>query len=204
MALVVFTGGARSGKSAAAQSLARSRALDGVPVTVAVFARDDGTDPEFADRVARHRADRPATWTTIEAGDPLTWLEAVGADDLLVVDCLGTLLGLAMEDAYEACGGDALQLADPALLPDGYEAELASRFEPAVEALLARSGDTIVVTNEVGSGIVPGYASARLFRDVLGRANGRLVSAADAAYATMCGRLIDLRATPSSAKWPSD
>jgi adenosylcobinamide kinase/adenosylcobinamide-phosphate guanylyltransferase len=204
MALVVFTGGARSGKSSAAQQLASTRALDGHAVAVAVFARDDGSDPEFADRVARHRADRPAGWKTIEATDAASWLGLVGDHELLVVDCLGTLLGLAMEDAFSACGGTELQSADPTVLPVGYESAVDQRFVPIVDALIARGGDTIVVTNEVGAGIVPGYASARLFRDLLGRANGRLVSAADAAYLVACGRLVDLRELPVSAAWPQD
>jgi adenosyl cobinamide kinase/adenosyl cobinamide phosphate guanylyltransferase len=204
MALVVFTGGARSGKSSAAAALARTRAAEGREVTVAVFGRDDGSDPEFADRVAKHRADRPAGWKTVEAHGATGWLDQVAADDVLLVDCVGTMLGLAMEDAIAVCGDCALQHAAAESLPEGYEEAVVARFEPAVEELVRRVGDTIVVTNEVGSGVVPGYASARLFRDVLGRANGRLVSAADAAWFVTCGRLIDLSSAPGAAKWPED
>lgn len=204
MALVVITGGARSGKSSAAQRLAEARARDGALVVVAAFARDDGADPEFSDRVARHRAQRPASFTTVEATDALSWTTDVPEHALLVVDCLGTLLGLAMEDAFAACGGGELGDADPLALPDGYEEEVAARFEPAVEWLAARSGDTIVVTNEVGAGVVPEYASARYFRDLLGAANRRLVGAADAAYLAVCGRLLDLCELPGDATWPVD
>lgn len=204
MALVVITGGARSGKSTAAQMLAESRAELDAQVVVAVFARDDGSDTEFSDRVARHRADRPAAFLTLEATDATAWFSEVPPDALLVVDCVGTMLGLAMEDAFAACEGGALADADSAVLPAGFESALAERFAPAVEYLLNRAGDTIVVTNEVGSGVVPGFASARLFRDALGSTNRRLISAADAAYLVVAGRAMDLRALPGNITWPVD
>lgn len=206
MALVVFTGGARSGKSRAAQRLAAARAANGALVSVAVFARDDGSDPEFADRVAKHRADRPAGWKTIEAHSAAGWLAHADDGDVLVVDCLGTMLGLAMEDAYAAsvAADAALGEADPSVLPDGFEVALAARWDAALDALLARAGDTIVVTNEVGDGVVPAYAAGRLFRDLLGRANARLVAQADAAYLVVAGRLIDLAGAPTCVRWPED
>ena len=204
MALVVFTGGARSGKSAAAQSLAESRALDGHDVTVMVFGRESEQDPEFADRIRRHRADRPADWSTVEITS-LTALQARSTvPGLLVVDCIGTMLGLAMEEAYaDAAAGD-LQTADPGALPEGFAEAAEFRFGTALEAILGRRGDTIVVTNEVGDGIVPMYASSRWFRDRLGLANRALIAAADAAYLTVAGRLIDLSSLPGQARWPED
>ncbi len=60
------------------------------------------------------------------------------------------------------------------------------------------------MTNEVGDGLVPAYASGRLFRDVLGRANRMLVSRADRSYLTVCGRLVDLSALSASPAWPED
>lgn len=204
MALVVFTGGARSGKSSAAQSLAISRAADGHHVTVMVFGRDSEADPEFSDRIRRHRADRPATWTTVEVvslSEPLNGIDTPG---LLLVDCIGTLLGLAMEEAYAATSAGGLGSADPAALPEGFGESAESRFAPALEAILCREGDTIVVTNEVGGGIVPAFASSRWFRDRLGQANRTLVSEADSAYLTVAGRLIDLSSVSPEARWPED
>jgi adenosylcobinamide kinase/adenosylcobinamide-phosphate guanylyltransferase len=205
VALVVITGGARSGKSAVAQRLARSPAALGAHVTVVVFGRADTDDPEFAMRVARHRADRPRGFRTVEASDSAAWREAVPADGLLVVDCLGTLLGLAMEEAWTAAQ-DAGALADAAAdaLPEGVEAACEHAMSVTVEWLTARPGDTLVVTNEVGDGIVPSYASGRLFRDLLGRANRMLVACADAAYLVVAGRLIALGSLPDEALWPED
>lgn len=204
MALVVFTGGARSGKSSAAQSLAGARALDGGDVTVMVFGRDSSADPEFSDRIRRHRADRPAAWTTVEVSSLSEPLSGIDVPGLLLVDCIGTMLGLAMEHAYTDIAAGDLGSADPIALPAGFADSAESRFAPALESILRRGGDTIVVTNEVGSGIVPAYASSRWFRDRLGSANRTLVATADAAYLTLSGRLIDLSSLPADARWPVD
>lgn len=203
MALVVFTGGARSGKSAAAQALAVLRAADGVDVTVAVFGRGSD-DPEYADRIAAHRAARPVGWSTLEVADSAGWPTRVPNDRLLLVDCVGTMLGQVMEESFAAIQDASLGDAAADALPPGFADEFSARFEPLLSALLERAGDAIVVTNEVGDGIVPGYASGRFFRDELGRANRRLVERADAAYLCVAGRLIDLLALPQRAGWPDD
>ena len=70
--------------------------------------------------------------------------------------------------------------------------------------MIAREGDTIVVSNEVGDGLVPAYATGRLFRDLLGRANRRLIDAADSAWLVVAGRLVDLGALGHDAAWPED
>jgi adenosylcobinamide kinase/adenosylcobinamide-phosphate guanylyltransferase len=205
VALVVFTGGSRSGKSKAAERLALRRAASGQPVTVVVFGREHDSDPEFAERIARHRADRPAHFATLEASDPAAWREGAGVDSLVVLDCLGTLLGLVMEAAWESLAPQSALVDAPAdALPAGYEAACERGLADAIEWLLAREGDTIVVTNEVGSGPVPAFATGRLFCDLLGRANRRLVDVADASYACVAGRLIALDALSREASWPED
>lgn len=208
MALVVFTGGARSGKSMAASRLAAQRELDGGRVCVAVFGRERESDPEFGMRIERHRADRPAAWTTLEVAASDRWIERVPDDAVLVTDCLGTLLGLIMEERWPAApsadDGAGLLVAAADVLPNGYESTVRQHFDSAVGALIAREGDTIVVTNEVGDGIVPAYATGRLFRDLLGRANRAFVSAADSAYLCVAGRLIDLGSLARDARWPED
>ena len=206
MALVVITGGARSGKSTAAERLALVRQELGACVIVAVFGHSaHGNDAEFAQRIAKHRADRPQAFATLEGAADVDWLSHVDRDAVLVVDCLGTLLGRVMEDAWERLAADAsLNDADADVLPDRFEEAVAARFDVVVETLLARLSDTIVVTNEVGEGIVPAFATGRLFRDLLGRANRALVDGADAAYLAVAGRLIDLSALPREASWPQD
>jgi adenosylcobinamide kinase/adenosylcobinamide-phosphate guanylyltransferase len=206
MALVVITGGARSGKSAAAERLALSRQAAGSRVVVAVFGHSaDGRDEEFAQRIERHRADRPEGFVTLEAAISDDWWSLEDPRALLVVDCLGTFLGRVMEEAWEEAHGERdFSEADASLLPDGFEAECAARFDRATRELAARRGDTIVVTNEVGEGIVPSHASGRLFRDLLGRANRMLVGQAHGAYLAVAGRLLDLHTLPGEAAWPQD
>lgn len=213
MSLVVLTGGARSGKSAAALRLAERRALDCPTVAYAVFGRRD--DPEMSARIARHQAERPETFSTLEVELPeaLTWLDELngpdgleepGDDPLLVVDCLGTLLGLVMERVWVDAAQTDLADAAADVVPTGVASELDARFDEIVDALVQRAGDTIVVTNEVGMGVVPQWASARLFRDVLGRANRRLIASADRAYLCVAGRLLDLSALQPDPRWPED
>jgi adenosyl cobinamide kinase/adenosyl cobinamide phosphate guanylyltransferase len=203
MALVVFTGGARSGKSAAAQSLARLRSLDGQPVVAVVFGLADG-DAEMADRVAAHQAGRPPEFRVIEAKDSRSALNAVDPESLLLLDCLGTLVGMVMTEEWPS-GAEGHELVDAGSdLPIGYADAVEERVNRLVRELTARHGDTIVVTNEVGDGVVPAYASGRLFRDVLGRANRALVARADRSYLTVCGRLVELAALPTTPAWPED
>ena len=93
MALVVITGGSRSGKSRAAQSLAEELAERGADVVVAVFGRAS-SDDEMQRRVDAHRRSRPDTLRTLEVTASEAWMDTV-TESALVVDCLGTALGLA-------------------------------------------------------------------------------------------------------------
>lgn len=211
MALVAITGGARSGKSAVAQRMIARRAqATGAPVRVLVFGRADGSDPEFGERIARHRASRPASWQTVEVASVQGFVEALGFEGLVLIDCLGTLLGLVMEESY-ASSADAVDTPDGGLgeapahaLPVGYDSAVEASLGYVVTAVLSRSGDTVVVTNEVGDGLVPTHASGRLFRDVLGRANRTIVTASDSAFLCVCGRLVDLASLHDDANWPAD
>lgn len=202
MALVVITGGARSGKSRAAVKLAESRYAQGQPVVAAVFASE--SDAEMTERIARHRADRPEGFTVVEATGATGWLAQVPRGSLLVLDCLGTCLGRAMLEVWASTAAPGEDMSDAAQLPPGFVEEFEARSATLVDALASRVGDTIVVTNEAGSGIVPTYATGRVFRDELGRANAALVGLADAAYLATAGRLLDLSALPRDIAWPVD
>lgn len=195
MSLIVLTGGSRSGKSNVAATLAAECAS---PVTFVGFAHQ--IDGEMKRRVDMHRAKRPAEWLTVEARDSVEWTLRVG-DGVLLVDCLGTLLGLVMSEVYgEMTTGE---LTDAGDVPAGYETEVERRFAALVGWILRRWDHTIVVTNEVGDGVVPAHASGRVFRDVLGRANRSLIDRADVGYLVVAGRCIDLTEHPQHAKWPT-
>ncbi|MHB9004568.1 MAG: bifunctional adenosylcobinamide kinase/adenosylcobinamide-phosphate guanylyltransferase [Coriobacteriia bacterium] len=196
MSLVVVTGGSRSGKSNVAVTLGQECAG---AFTFVGFAHTEN-DPEMKRRVDMHRAKRPADWTTVEARDSVEWTLRVG-DGVLLIDCLGTLLGLVMSEVYsETSGGD---LNDSAEVSPGFESEVERRFAALVGWILRRWDHTIVVTNEVGDGVIPSYASGRVFRDVLGRANRSLIDRADVAYLVVAGRCIDLTEHPQQARWPN-
>ncbi len=197
MALVVFTGGARCGKSRAAVSLALSREALGYSVSFVTFGdREGGADALRA--IEKARRERPESFNTIEARTDPKWLEKVPDNDLLLIDCLdGYLESLIMwhDSLYEAAGDSIV---------DSGEAAIIKAFVELLSNLAARQGDTIVVTNEVGGGLDPIHDSARFFRDVLGIANRSLVEHADSAYLVVCGKLIDIKSLPNYAHWPED
>ena len=148
--LTLVIGGARSGKSRYAQSLARSGER---PVLFVATAAPE--DPEMAARIERHRADRPPHWKTIEA--PLEVVAAVrGADGVVLLDCV-TLWIANLLYHHRALEGGAR------------EAKILGEVE-ALAAVL-REKEAIAVSNEVGEGIVPESSLAREFRDLQGQAN---------------------------------
>ena len=168
----MLTGGARSGKSAAAVAAATA---SGAPVTFVATAEPG--DDEMAERIARHRAERPAHWTTVEAThDLISAVAKTDPVDTVIVDCLAIWAANRM-------------LKEPRPPDTEIEAE-ASRL---ADALAKRPGLALVVTNEVGSGVVPPTPLGRDFRDLLGTWSTRqVVRAADAAYLVVAGRLLPL------------
>ncbi len=175
MALTFITGPVRSGKSRFALHLAES---SGKRVTFVATAALYPDDAEWSERIARHRRERPAAWPTVECegevGRALAELPAAyGEGDLLLVDSLGTWLAAEMQRS----SGDALAECCRAL----------------VAAFAAARCSAIVVSEETGWGIVPEYASARTFRDALGRLNAEFARVADAAYLAVSGYALDLK-----------
>jgi adenosyl cobinamide kinase/adenosyl cobinamide phosphate guanylyltransferase len=164
--LVVLLGGARSGKSALAVRLAAER---GAPVTFVATAQ--AGDQEMAERIRRHRRERPAEWSTIE--EPLDLLAAVErapASDTLIVDCLSLWVANVLETVDD----------------------VEDRGEAAAATAAARSGLTVAVSNEVGLGIVPATPLGRRYRDVLGRVNTIWADVADEAVLVVAGRALRL------------
>lgn len=171
--LTLILGGARSGKSALAEELGRR---SGGPVTfVATCPRIDGDD-ELTTRIERHRADRPSSWTTIEEELDLAGAIDSAADGFLIVDCLTLWVA-----NLQFSGGR----------PDA----IAAASSRAIRLATARRGDTVVVSNEVGLGIVPADADTREYRDVLGRVNRDWAEAADRALFLVAGRALPLHRT---------
>jgi len=168
--LTVLLGGARSGKSALALQLAAGGAAP-----VIFFATGQASDDEMAGRIALHRSQRPASWSTVEEPVELEKaLRDIAEATTVVVDCI------------------TLWVAN--LLEAGYENEAAVAAASAVAALCAgRPGTVIVVSNEVGSGIVPtDHVLSRRYRDLLGRVNMVFAERAGNAFLVVAGRLLPL------------
>jgi adenosylcobinamide kinase/adenosylcobinamide-phosphate guanylyltransferase len=178
--LVLVLGGARSGKSAYAQRLAQE--LGGERVLFVATA--EAGDAEMAQRIARHRQARPAAWRTVEAPQRVgeTIHACLGNAGVVLIDCLSLLVSNVM-----------LPLG---LTPDLVAAEAAVRQE--VEALLqgwqASPATWIVVSNEVGLGLVPETPLGRVYRDLLGQANQALAAHAHAVYLLVAGLAVDIKA----------
>jgi adenosyl cobinamide kinase/adenosyl cobinamide phosphate guanylyltransferase len=171
MPYVFLTGGARSGKSAAAERRA-SAARSGVTVIATAEAKDD----EMTARIDRHRAARPVSWAIVEEPAALaTAIRTVGEDRFIIVDCLTLWLANVL-------GSSDVDINDQA--------------RDSVNALAGRVGDGVVVSNEVGDGIVPADPISRRYRDLLGQVNSLFAASATEAYLMVAGRALALQAPP--------
>lgn len=164
---VLVTGGARSGKSTYAESL-----LGPSADYVATGYAASESDPDWAARVQAHQERRPADWTTIETLDVASVLRADSSAPVLV-DCIALWLTRTADEAG-AWDGAA-------------DAAVESRIDDLVDALARTSRDVVLVTNEVGLGVVPDTASGRWFRDALGRLNMALAAACDEVWLCVAG-----------------
>jgi adenosylcobinamide kinase/adenosylcobinamide-phosphate guanylyltransferase len=176
VAMTLLIGGARSGKSALAVRLASASGRE-----VVFLATGQPLDGEMEARIAAHRAARPPTWRTVEAPVELgAALAVVGDDDTVVLDCLTLWVANLL-----AAGG-----ADDALL---------ERAGAVAAQTARRNGPTIVVSNEVGSGIVPVNELARRYRDLLGAVNATFASAAERSVLVVAGKVLELADAPDLA-----
>ena len=188
--LDLVLGGARSGKSAFAQQLAASARAQVIYVGTA-----QATDEEMAARIARHQADRPEGWRTVECGDRLDPALLYAADrETVLIDGLGAWLGGTLPVLARLAG---VNLATATTIAPAAAAAIEAPIRDAVQRLSAwageRRGRVIVVSEETGWGIVPASPLSRLFRDVLGRANQHLAAAADHVYLVVAGIPVDLK-----------
>ncbi len=220
--LTLVTGGARSGKSSYGERLVAHLAEPhGGHVTY--LATSEANDAEMEARVAAHRADRSAGWTTVECplavpaairAEAARFAEAGGAASggpagppIFLLDCVTFWTSNLMFSADDLGGtdpGDDFNY-DKSLLTAEQERRVAERITAAVADLLAAIAETgatvVAVTNEVGLGVVPEYPLARLYRDQLGWVNQRLARAADHVYLLVSGHALDVRAL--AVPWPT-
>jgi adenosylcobinamide kinase/adenosylcobinamide-phosphate guanylyltransferase len=168
--IILITGGARSGKSRHAQALAETW-----PGERLFIATSPVVDQEMRERIKRHQADRlERDWRTVEeALRPMDVLGGHPEAEVVLLDCLTLWLSNLLFEAEE-----------PEIFSEEMIAELAAEL---VEAARQRRGVVIIVTNEVGLGIVPENPLARHYRDLLGRCNQIVAAGADRVDLVTCG-----------------
>ncbi|MEW6505036.1 MAG: bifunctional adenosylcobinamide kinase/adenosylcobinamide-phosphate guanylyltransferase [Chloroflexota bacterium] len=169
--LTLILGGARSGKSAYAEQYCKQRGE-----RVLFVATATASDEEMKLRIANHRISRPADWLTLEAPRGVGQaIRRAPLTPLVLVDCLtllasNVLLGFPEEVEEQ-----------------DYQRALDGEMDELLAAYAAHPGEWLIVSNEVGLGLVPPYRLGRLFRDGLGRANQRLAAAADTLLLMVAG-----------------
>ena len=177
--LVLITGGARSGKSGFAERLA----MQGNRVLFVATA--EALDDDMARRIAAHRTGRPSEWDTLE--EPLAVPQAILREtaasttpyDTIIVDCLTVWVSNLL--LLHEGGADA-------------EARILEAAGKLLDVHQSSDARWIVVTNEVGLGVVPSSSLGRMYRDTLGRVNSLVASRADKVYLMAAGLALDLRA----------
>jgi adenosylcobinamide kinase / adenosylcobinamide-phosphate guanylyltransferase len=166
-------GGARSGKSTEAERLMAAH-----PDTVYVATGGDGaTDPEWAERIARHRERRPASWGLAETIDLVPLLESAGPP--LLIDCLTLWLARVMDECDVWADHTRAK-------------EVENRIEQLADAWSRTRRIVVAVSNEVGSGVVPADAGTRLYRDLMGRVNATIARRSDSVLWCVAGRTVAL------------
>ena len=182
--LTLILGGARSGKSTFAELRAKELGGD----SVLYVATSETKDEEMWQRVEKHRAERSSTWETVEASRSVAQSirQARSEARIILLDCMTFLVANHLMDA-------AAPKDDPFDNPsaDPFDAEIEVNVIAEVEALIdyiqEADVELLVVSNEVGMGVVPPYELGRAYRDILGRANQILAQHADEVHLLVAG-----------------
>jgi len=187
----LLLGGARSGKSAYGEALAIQLAGE---APVLYIATATASDDEMRQRIARHQASRPSHWLTVEEPrHPANALHASPAP-VALLDCVTLLVAnlLLLGNADGPGNLDETSFANGAT--EAAEALVDRAIGDLLDAWRAHSSTLILISNEVGMGIVPPYPLGRIYRDCLGRVNARLAAEADTVLLMVAGLPIDLKA----------
>jgi adenosylcobinamide kinase / adenosylcobinamide-phosphate guanylyltransferase len=172
----LILGGARSGKSTFAQEFARQNAT-----RVLFVATATAGDEDMRLRIQKHQSERPANWRTLEASTHLgnQILPRIEDAELVIIDCITLLVNNIFarhpDDEFET-------------IPDSVlEKEVMEEVDELQGCLSKARASFIIISNEVGLGIVPDNRMGRLYRDILGRANQRLAQCSDEVYLLVAG-----------------
>jgi adenosylcobinamide kinase/adenosylcobinamide-phosphate guanylyltransferase len=185
-AITLVLGGARSGKSDWAQRRAEQ---SGQPVVF--LAAATAGDAEMAERIATHQSSRPAHWRTIESAERLVAMvrQQARPGDLVLIDCLTLWVSNVILSQIGTADVDAV----PGTRWTAIERDLTDEIAELVDLARAMDLSLVLVSNEVGMGIVPAYPLGRRYRDILGQVNRAAAARADAVILMIAGLAVDLR-----------
>lgn len=183
--VILVTGGARSGKSTYAENCVAE--LGG---TIGYIATAKVTDADMEKRIEHHRASRPAEWPTFELYNNFQTL--LGDDDFmacdtLILDCITILVTNNMFD--HDVDYDTVSMDDVSII----ESSIADEIMSLIDLVRAMEMNLVIVSNEVGLGLVPPYRLGNLFRDIAGRMNQMIAAEADEAYFIVSGLPLKLK-----------
>jgi adenosylcobinamide kinase / adenosylcobinamide-phosphate guanylyltransferase len=182
--VVLITGGARSGKS----TYAENKAIE-YGQKVMYIATSIPFDEEMQDRVRKHKERRSKDWLTYEAYKDLKRVYDNNACfEVILLDCITVMVTNLL---FDFARGDFEALTNAEI--NTIEKSIMEEVEDFISAARVNSQTVIIVTNELGSGIVPEYKSGRVFRDIAGRVNQFIASSADEVYLTVCGIPIKIK-----------
>lgn len=177
--LILVLGGARSGKSAYAQRIAQELGDDAVLFVATAVAGDE----EMAQRIATHQQSRPSEWRTLERRRHLgpAIRETLCDAAVVLVDCLTLLVSNMMLDL------------EPASTVPAPDAAVQEEISALLQVCQTSNATFIIVSNEVGLGLVPDTSLGRRYRDLLGQANQTLAAQADTVYFMVAGLAVDIK-----------
>lgn len=187
--VTLILGGVRSGKSRFAQELATRLGGDDVLFVATAEQRDD----EMTRRIDHHRRSRPSEWKTLESpfGTGAAIAELDHLPSVVLVDCLTLLVSNVMCHCEPQGDGVSQE-------PDALEARVLDEVDALIDVAAKQSTHLVIVSGEVGMGIVPDHAMGRTFRDLLGFANQRIAASATATYCMLAGLAVNVSAIAST------
>ncbi|QUH19995.1 bifunctional adenosylcobinamide kinase/adenosylcobinamide-phosphate guanylyltransferase [Alkaliphilus sp. B6464] len=183
--LILITGGARSGKSTLAEKKALELGKNVVYIATAI-AFDEG----MKDRIKKHRLDRPKNWATVELYKGFSAIvedESFKASDLILLDCMTLMVTNLMLESnldFDNCSMEEV---------DRLEKDIFKEIDELLNIIMDNNKTAIIVTNEVGMGLVPSYRMGNIFRDIAGRVNQYIANKSKEVYFTVSGIEIKIK-----------
>ena len=196
MSLTFVIGGARSGKSTFAELKAKEYSEKVLYIATAAV-----TDEAMADRVKKHREQRPAFWQTLEMYSDFKTLinkAEFNQSEVVLLDCITTMIGNYMVESkldFDVCSIEEVNI---------LENKITEEVFSLINVCKENNKKLIIVSNETGMGLVPSYYMGNYFRDISGRINNKIGVQAEHMYFIFSGIPIKLKHKGEMIKWPQD